>query len=289
MNSHVLVCDFKEDLISRFQNQNFVVRVERLDLIPHLMKVVQEKNHLYAVWLHREVLLCNLSLTELEEAIAAPLYLEITGLGNFRDSIEHIRLLRRLKGLVLLSEDVPGSYRDLKILSSLLVPCGIKFGCQDPVWDSLSDLMSYFVYSKVPHAPIQPFHFVTSNYNPQKRIDFNFIYFEDPAKFLHLDVRGWIALSRKDLEREEFISTDLSQLDRIEDLPSYGQRLESWREFFLKPDGCAYCPGWRICLGKFEESADKESGCKQFFSEWMEATEYYQEQKVSSEVTHPIW
>ena len=289
MNSHILVCDFDEDLISRLQNQNFVVRVESLDLIPHAIRVVQEKNHLHTFWLHTDVPLSDLPSHDLENTGAVPYYIEVRGLGNFQESIGKIRLLRSLNVMILIPEDAPGSYRDCKILSSLFVPCGIKFGSQNPAWDSLADLMSYFVYSKVPHAPIEPFHFVISNYDPQKRIDFNFIYFEDPSKFLHLDARGWIALSRKDLEREEFISTDLSQLDQIEDLPAFGQRLESWREFFLKPDGCAYCPGWRICLGKFEEGADKESGCKRFFSEWMDATEYYQVQKARSEVAHKTW
>jgi hypothetical protein len=267
MSSHVLVCDFNEDLISRIQNQSFVVRVESPDLIPDAIRVVQEKNHVYTIWLHTDVPLYDLPIPDLENTGSVPFYIEVSGIGNFRESIGKIRLLRSWHVIILIPEDAPGSYRDCRILSSLLVPCGIKFGYQSPDWDSLADLMSYFVYSKVAHAPIEPFHFVISNYAFNNRIDFNRVYFEDPSKFLHIDQQGYIALSREELQRGELISKELEQLDNIENLLSYTQRLEGWRKFFLKPDGCAYCPGWRLCLGKFEESPDKETGCMQFFED----------------------
>lgn len=258
------------------------------DLLNHAVNKVQEKNSLNTIWLHLDAPLSKLNITELEKSSTVSFHLEITGIGDFRKSIEQIRALRKLNVFVMLAEDVPGTYRDLKILSSLFVPCGITFGSRCPDWELVADLLSYSVYSKVPHAPIQPFHFVISNYDVQKRIDYNFVYFEDPSKFLHVDSEGRIALSRKDLERGEFISEDLGQLDHIENLPFYHQRSESWRDFFLKPDGCAYCPGWRICLGKFEESQDKESGCMKFFDEWMEATEHYQEEKAKLEAMRSL-
>ncbi len=286
MNSHVLVCDFDEKLISRFQHRSFVLRMDNPDFVTHAVKVVQEKNSLYTVWLHTEAPLSRLNITELGKSSTVPFYLEVTGLGNFRESIKNIRLLCGLKGIVVLPEDAPGSYRDLKILSSLFVPCGIIFRNRCPDWDSLADLMSYSVYTKVPHAPIQPFHFIISNYDTQKRIDFDSVHFEDPSRFLHIDIKGRIALSREELEKEEFISIDLENLDKIVNIRPYTQRIEAWREFFLKPDGCAYCPGWQICLGKFEGSTDKESGCMAFFDEWMDAVDHYQEQKVKLEAIH---
>ncbi|MFB3886404.1 MAG: hypothetical protein ACE144_14360 [Thermodesulfobacteriota bacterium] len=282
MNSHILVCDFDETLISRLEHRDLVVRMDNLDLVDHAVRKVQERNSLHTVWLHLDAPLSEMDIRELGESSAVSFYLEITGIGDFGKSIDQIRSLRKLNVFVMLAEEMPGTRRDLKILSSLFVPCGITFGNRRPDWESLGDLLSYSVYTKAPHAPIQPFHFVISNYDVQKRIDFAGVYFEDSSRFLHIDTEGSIALSRKELERREFISKDLGQLDHIENHPSYHRRLESWREFFLKPDGCAYCPGWRICLGKFEESPDKESGCMKLFDEWMEAAEYYQEERAKA-------
>jgi hypothetical protein len=284
--SHVLVCDLDEKLISRFQHRNIVVRVGSPDLVTKAVRVVQEHNNLYTCWLNSNASLSSLDITELEKSSNVPLYIEIAGLGNFRESIEHVRLLRNLDALVMLPEDAPGTYRDLKILSSLFVPCGIIFRNQCPDWESLADSISYYYYNKVPHAPIQPFHFVISNYSPQKRIDFNSVYFDNPSRFLHIDIHGHIALSKTGLEKGELISIDLEDLDNVINSPSFTQRADAWREFFLKPDGCAYCPNWRICLGKFAGSTDKESGCMIFFSELMDAAENYQEKKANIEAIH---
>jgi hypothetical protein len=284
MNSHVLVCDFDEELISRLHHRNLVLRMNAPDLITHAVKVVQEKNSLYAIWLHGDLPLSKLDVTELEKSNKMQFYLEVTGLGDFRDSIGNIRSLRKLDVLVILAEDAPGTYRDLKILSSLFVPCGISFRNQQPNWESLADLMAYSIYNNPPHAPIEPFHFVISNYDPLKRIDFGSVYFEDPCRFLHIDTRGRIALSREEMERESFLSSDLEALDRVNGFPSYIQRTEAWREFFLKPDGCAYCPGWQICLGKFAGTEDKESGCMKFFGELMEAVDHCYERKKPKDI-----
>lgn len=288
MNSHILVCDFDEKLISRFEHRNLVVRIDNFDVVNDVVKKVQEKNILNTIWLHLDGPLSRLDITELEKSSSVRFYLEITGIGDFRESIEHIRSLRELDVIVVLAEDVPGTYRDLKILSSLFVPCGITFRNRNPDWESLADLLSYSVYSKVPHAPIQPFHFLMSNYNVQKRIDFAGSYFEDPSRFLYIEAQGCIALSKEELEKEEFISIDLKDLDNVTNLPSYTQKIEAWREFFLKPNGCAYCQGWRICLGKFEKSTDKESGCMKFFGELMEAAEHYQEGKAKLEAKRKL-
>jgi hypothetical protein len=178
----------------------------------------------------------------------------------------------------MLPQDVPAAYRDLRILSSLLIPCGIVLREARPDWESLRELLSYAVYSQVPHAPIEPFHFVISNHASCKKIDFNSIYFDDPSRFLHIDKHGHVALSRKELDRGDHVLNDLERLGEIQNCPSYVYRLNAWRELFLKPNGCAYCPGWRFCLGKYEAFADNE--CQEFFNEWLEAAEYYQRKQA---------
>ncbi len=109
MNSYVLVCDFNENLISRLQDRNFVVRVESPDLIPHAIRVVQEKNHIYLVWLRTDVPLSDLPSHDLENTGAVPYYIEVRELGNFRESIGKIRQLRSHNVMILIPGDAPGS------------------------------------------------------------------------------------------------------------------------------------------------------------------------------------
>jgi hypothetical protein len=201
MSSHVLICDFNEKLLSRLKNRKLVVRLNDPRIITHAIKVVREKNIIHSIWLHSNNSLSDLSLDEPENLEGVKLKIEVEELGEFREWIKIVPLLRELQSMVFLSETTPGSYRDLRILSSLNVPCGIIFGDKSPDWEALLDLMSYAVYGKVPHAPIQPFHYVISEYGPSKRTDFYSVYFENPSKFFHVDPMGRIAFSRKELEK----------------------------------------------------------------------------------------
>jgi hypothetical protein len=76
-------------------------------------------------------------------------------------------------------------------------------------------------------------------------------------------------------------------LDEVKENPEYHNRLEAWRDFFLKSNGCAYCAGWRICLGKFAGKENRTSGCKKFFIELLEAADYYQDQRERNAVSSP--
>ncbi|HAR46274.1 MAG TPA: hypothetical protein DCS05_08940, partial [Nitrospiraceae bacterium] len=270
-----IVCDYDEALISRLERRRLVVRVDDPSRLNDAARFAQERNALHALWLRVDEPLSGLPFTMLEALHAVPLYLDVTAVGNFRTWRDQVDRLRRLNVLVMVPEDAPVSYRDLRILSSLLIPCGIRFGSPCPDWEALTDLLYYAAYGKVLHAPIQPFHFVLSGYERHQRTDFSGITFDDPSRYLHIDSRGCIALTRKELEQGAFIESDLEKLDAVGDLPAYQSRLESWRDFFLKQDGCAYCPGWRICLGAFAGTPGNRPGCQKFFAEFLEAAEYH--------------
>lgn len=256
-----------------------VIRVNDSGRVTQAINTVKAQNHVHTLWLNTESLLCDLAIPEDNQMDNLPCYLEVPDFGPFRKWIFQVPQLRKLQVVVILPESAPESYRNLRILSSLGVPCGILFGESCPDWESLADLMCYYVYGKIPHAPIQPFHKIVSSYDPQKMIDFNDFYFNDPSLFLHIDTSGRVALSRKELENGDFILDDPQHIDEIETLPAYMQRVEAWRNFFLEPNRCALCTAWLICQGKFQAFTNGDKGCREFFTELLEAAEFYQEQK----------
>lgn len=290
MSNPVIVCNYDESLLSRLKRRHIVVRVDDPFKALSAVKLVQEKNVLQALWLLIDAPFSHLPCKILEALANVPLYLDVAEIGNFREWRDQVDLLRKLKVRLMIPEEAPGSYRDLRILSSLLIPCGIRFGNCCPDWDALTDLMCYAAYGKIPHAPIQPFHFVLTCFERHMRVDFNSVYFEDPSRYLHVDNEGHIALTRMNLDRGWFIETDLENLDAIADLPAYQAHGEAWREVFLTKGRCAYCPAWRICLGTFDGVPGSHPSCESFFMEFLEAAEHHLTHRMEAAKTvRSLW
>jgi hypothetical protein len=170
--------------------------------------------------------------------------------------------------------DTTENHTSCRILSSLGLATGLSFTAVEPNWDSLCDLMTYSIYGKMRHAPIEPFQFLISSYDPKERNSWDTVWFDDPEKALHISCDGNIALTRRHLLAGTFVSDQLGDIPDIAEIPAYQEHQESWREFFLKDYGCAFCPAWRVCLGRFEGvCSDAENGCRKFFMELLEAAE----------------
>jgi len=273
MNNLILVSSFERDLISKFKNRAFVIYTHHSDKIIEINQRVLENNGLYCIQLNADQSLSSLHLNEKWNSI--PLFLNCTDLGNFKDFLRKKQVLSKLNVKVFFPSNPEENYINLKILSSLGINCGIVF--KDLVnWTMVSDLMTYFVYTRIPHGQIEPFNFVVENYDPMKQLDFNSIYFNDPAKFLHMDKNENIALTYENLLKGEFLAHGAQAMEDIESNPDYVNALIKWQEFFLQESGCAYCPAWRVCLGKFAESMTTNPGCREFFSELMDATDHFQ-------------
>jgi hypothetical protein len=46
------------------------------------------------------------------------------------------------------------------------------------------------------------------------------------------------------------------------------------QEHLLARDACSFCPAFRLCGGRFAP-AEQSSGCRAFFSDFMDAADYY--------------
>ena len=186
-----------------------------------------------------------------------------------------LHLLRDLNIRIFLNSDNKTNFTNLHILASLGIDCGIWFGENNIDWESLNDLMTYAIYGKVNHASIEPFQFIANNYSSARFTDYSSVYFENPYNYLHIDKDENIALSYKDLKNKNYVNTGFDTLPNIFENDNFKEAMLAWQQFFLKTEGCAYCQAWRVCMGKFCESIEKNPGCQQFFSDMMDAADHF--------------
>ena len=72
-------------------------------------------------------------------------------------------------------------------------------------------------------------------------------------------------------------------IDSIRDNQKYIESQTQWQAFFLKTEPCAFCPAWRVCLGKFSSTHEQNPGCKDFFPDLMDASDFYRDLKKKEE------
>ena len=271
MIEQVLVCPPEERLLDRLRRRAVVIRLDDPARMPALASRVQRDNHLHAFWL---------SWPEAVSALpadgwpSAPVVVYADTLGPVRDLVRVLPLLRRSGISVLLTSDHEENFVGASLLASLRVHAGIFFGRRPISWDRLGTLMHHAVYSRASHAPVEPFEYILSRYDPASYTSPGGAYFDDPRRFLHLDAEGRIALSPDDLRAGVFAAGSLEQLDDTPALPAYRERMRAWHQVFLGRETCAYCPSWRICLGAFKAERAEGRGCEDFFSELLDAADW---------------
>ena len=274
MRNHILVCPFDENLIRKFHNQRLVIILSDFDQIQNAHKLVNEcQNSLHCLVIYHNGSLASVPFHETWKGI--PLALFVSEIGAFKEFMGRLPLLRDLNIRIFLSTDNKENYTSLHILASLGIDCGINFGEKEIDWEAMNDLMTYSIYGKVNHASIEPFQFIAGNYDPSRINDFSSVYFDNPQSYLHIDKDENIALTAKDMQDGKFILKGIENICKIFEDEKYEEAINAWQEFFLKENGCAYCQAWRICIGKFSVSADENPGCRQFFTDLMEASDHF--------------
>ena len=276
MSSPFFLCPFDEPLIHRLQGKSIVPSIKSIEDVSRVVDTVAQAGaHLHCLRILTKAPLSTLPFRE--EWKHVPIALYTSGLGRFSQFINRLPVLRQLNIRVYLSTDSDENYTNIRILSSLGIETAAAFNLKKIDWERLNDLMSYAFFAQAPHAPIDPFHYVSSRYDKNRRTDFGAVYFDDPRTYLHLDKEGRVALSSEDLEAGRFLFEHIEMIEQIEKHEKYQQGLNRWREVFLHGFGCASCPGWRICLGKFSRTPLTGQGCREFFTEMMDQVEKHQE------------
>lgn len=272
MSNHTLVMDFCPELLQGFHHARIAMRVKDPALIIQAAKDVTRNNFLVAVIVELETPLAELTL--LPEWGDTPIAFYLPSMGAFSRIAPKMDALRTMNARFFFPADATENHTACRILSSLGLASGIYFTAAEPEWESLCDLMTYSVYGKMRHAPIEPFELLVSTYDIKARNSWDRVWFDDSGCALHISADGKIALTRHHLLAGLFISDQLGDIPHIAENPAYQEHQDSWREIFLKDNGCAFCPAWRVCLGRFEGlCADPVNGCAKFFLELMDAAE----------------
>lgn len=287
MSAHVLVCPAHEPLLERLRplTRPVVLIVEDDGLAPAALEAQRRcELQLHCLEIHAGSLATVALRGEWQQI---PIAVHAWTMGPFGEIARRLVLLRKLNLRVFLPAGRAENITALRILASLGVECAALLDGEVD-WELLTDLMTYALLGLVPHASIEPFQELATRYDPQRRTDYAAIYFDDPRRYLHLDREGRVALSRADLRGGRFVLQRPEEIDTIDEQPAYRAQLEAWREVFLQPDGCACCPGWRVCLGKFPAaaasaaSAGSDAPCRAFFTEVLDVVEQHRAQADKS-------
>ncbi len=287
MNLPRIVCPDSPSLLEGFTERTVAVRVNDPGQAAAAATRVRESgNRLLCVIIDSDSPLSNLELPADQKEI--PLALMAPSLGKFRRLARRLNLWRDCNLRVYLPGNNPENLIGLRILSSVGIHGGAVLGNGRMDWEALSDLMTYAVLERVPHAPIEPFQFIASHYDPAAYLEWSSVYFDDPRQFLHLDAEGRVALSHAELSQNRFIAANLADLAEPTECPAIRERLQAWRHYFVDNHPCASCGGWKICLGKFAAEVPKNQGCAAFFLEMMEVARQYRVRQAPAEECR-IW
>ncbi len=287
MNLPKIVCPHEPSLLQALTGHTLAVRAEDMASVRTAADNVRNSgNHLFCVIFDSMGPLDELELGD--ELRDIPLAIMAASLGKFRRLARQVNRLRNLNIRIYLPCSDPENIVSLRILSSLgLCGCAdFRHGKQD--WDALADLMTYGVLERTPHAPIEPFAYIASHYDPLETIDWQGVYFEGPGRFLHTDKKGRVALSHAELQNNAFIAQNISEISSQNEFPPIEQRQEAWREYFTDNHPCASCDGWKLCLGAFSAGLPENNGCRAFFSEMTEVLRQYKSQKAQFEENR-VW
>jgi hypothetical protein len=240
--------------------------------------------------LHAIKVVTNKALSDIEfeeEWVSIPLVVYSPEFGDYKSFLHRLGLVRKMNIRIFLSAHNAANYTALHILSSFQISCGLYFEDQPLNWELLNDLMQYEIYSRTRHAPIEPFNWLATHYEPTEYTDYNIIYFNSPAKYLHLNEKGKIALTAKDLSDKNFLSDSVESLDNLSIEEGSDEVVRKRYETMLKMNECAFCEAFRICLAKFEHLTDKKNNCMRFFADFLDAADYYYHARHNN--NYPIW
>lgn len=263
------VCPSDETLLRSFEGRTVAVRVnDAAHIDDAAAKVRASGNELHCVILDSDLPLSRIGFPG--RPITTPVAIMAPALGAFRELAKHIDVLRSSNIRVYLPGNTAENLSGLRILSSLGIPGFVRLNKPPIDWEALSDLMTYALLGRVPHAPIEPFAFIAANYEPHSNLSWGSLEFDDPEQVLHLDENGQVALTADHLRRGIFVAQQIGEIG----LPSVSAAIRkwsnAWRAYFVENHPCAACRAWKVCLGRFSHDRPDDRACAMFFTELME-------------------
>lgn len=271
-NNHIFVIDGNWQFTDKLKGHALVIYAKELNDISRIIKEVQAPSIIHAIVYENY----SSSLASIEIDLSwktTPIILKIGRLGQFRDIAHKIDLLKSLNVMVVLPANSAQCFKDSQLLSSLGIHSGVDFsrGCQD--WDSFKDLVAYAFYGRMPHAEIEPFSSMATNYCGMNYVTPAIISFYNPEKYIHIDPNGNLAFSREQLYKGDFFSSGWELLPNISTHPEIKKESHKWQQLFIDNNSCTFCPAFRVCSAYFVNQ-NEDNNCRAGMLDLLEAIEY---------------
>jgi hypothetical protein len=277
MSAFTLVSPFHPPLFPKLSHKRVVFEVNDPDMVLEAREAsASHQIDLACVWVRSPSHLSELAITS--DWRDTPVALQVPGIGRFRDFVRSIEKINRSNVRFYLPAETRAEAADIRILSSLGYHCCAMFGLtgdHDPDWESLQELAVYASYPAVPHGDIDPFAYIARHYDPTTTIDVRAVYFDTPSKFLHVDINGYLSVSRRGMSEKLGLDMRVEHMGSVQNSDAYIQAVNDWKSFFEKPTVCAACEAWRVCMGAF--SRPSGNGCKRLFEEVLQAAEHHRD------------
>ena len=263
MNNLTLITKPSLKIFNSVFERDFVVFTHQQDNFNAILSSIKNSsNRLLSIVIKSENLISQIEFKK--EWRNIPLIFYVKGLGKIRDLWKTINLIKELDIIFFLPAGNTEISTSISFLSSLGIKSGIYFSKnKKPNYEALKDLIYYAFYPRVNIGDIQPFSFIQKNNILTNGLNFSSVYFNNPEKYLWIDINGNIAFTEENMNQKKFLKTPLTELYKIEEDEDYKKELLKWHEHFLKVDKCSACPAWRIC------KASKEYFCDEDFQDFM--------------------
>jgi hypothetical protein len=266
-----IVCLFNRSLLQTFRRRNLIVKIDSFSQMEEAAAAAKSENHLVSLWLRWQGAVSDIPFESSWASI--PLTIYAGQFGEVHDILDRVAIMKTMRMRIFISSDDPNAVTGIKILASMGIPSGIYFGAAKIQWDKMNDLMHYALLSNTAHASVEPFRSVYDNYKVSKYTELGGAYFDDPQSFLHVDPEGTIALTEEEMIRGKFVGKGIDSIDSLAFCAEVQQRLQEWRKHIETCDQCSFCPGFRICGGRFEGQSQDTAECKEFFSDFIDTVE----------------
>jgi hypothetical protein len=278
MKVPTLICPYSRPLLDQIYGYGIAVKVDHCEDISRAAEDIRSSGRtLVSVLIEVEKPLGTVNFQEDWQGI--PIALSVPEVGNYRDISNKIKRMRDLKIHVYLPAGNRENLTGSRILASLGVTCCLVFGEVPPNWEALSDLMTYSLFGINKHAPIEPFNYISEHYKPGANVDWGSVYFDGGREFLHLDGKGRVALSQRELLKGSFIAEDIPTIKTPLENKKYRKGINAWRQYFLCDHPCITCEGWKVCFGRFGFYGKHAGECSTFVADMLPELEQCRNQQ----------
>lgn len=281
-NTHIVVADYDDVMVDKLKGKAVVFYVNDANQISRVIQTVSKPTKLCAVIYENPKE--SMETVEIDKGWGGmSVILKINRIGEFGNVIDKVNILRTLNVIVIFSGDILQSVTDAKILASLGIHSGIELREADGCFEEASDLISYTFYGMMPHAAIEPFSTMEHYYCGNNYVSPALANFENPNRYIHVDIDGNLAFSRDELKRGIFFDKGWDLIPDISQHPAVFDRIHSWQKLFIEGDRCTFCPAFRVCCGFFKMA--KENGaCVPMMNDLLDGIEFYKKQPTSNDL-----